>query len=519
MFTDFRESAAPEQLDCDVCVVGAGAAGISIALRLANSRLRVCVVESGGFEADPAVQSLYEGESVGNQLADPMACRLRYFGGTTNHWQGWCAPLDAGDFEARSWVPHSGWPISKRDLDPYYQAALQIVELNAYRYEMGQFPIEDRDLPPFDPRKLRVRYWQYSPPTRFGSRYRDALRRATNVEVILNANTVKIETDATATRVEAIHLRTLTGRAGIVRARSFVLACGGMENARLLLATRDTEPKGLGTGSDALGRFFLQHPEAPVAQVVTDWPASLVRAFNLRKSDVGSIRAHITCAAPLQKQFRLLNAGFDILVRRDFGAGYAALRETRTDIGHGQWPSNLDEKLWAVLSDLDGVAGGLYKSARGMVSSLDLVAHAEQTPNPESRLTLTNERDVLGIRKLKVDWRLTRDDKRSMLESTLRVGEELARLKLGRIKIEEWLLAGEEAWPNPIWSGCHHMGTTRMSDDPSSGVVDRNCRMHGVANLYVAGSSVFPTGGYVTPTFTIVALALRMADHIKGSFS
>jgi choline dehydrogenase-like flavoprotein len=518
MFTDFRESVAPDRFDCDVCIVGAGAAGISMALRLANSRLRVCVVESGGFDPDPAVQSLYEGESVGNQLADPMFCRLRYFGGTTNHWQGWCAPLDASDFEARSWVPYSGWPISKRDLDPYYETAQLIVELNAYRYETGQFPIEDRDLPRFDPHKLRVRYWQYSPPTRFGTRYRDALRHATNVEVVLHANTVKIETDDKATRVEAIHVRTLTGRAGIVRARCFVLACGGMENTRLLLATRNAEPKGLGTGSDTLGRFFLQHPEAPVAQVVTDSPDSLVRAFNQRQSEVGSIRAHITCAAPLQEQFRLLNAGFDILVRRDFGAGYAALREARTDIGHGKW-QGLDEKLWAVLTDLDGVAGGLYKGARGMVSSLDLVAHAEQTPNPESRLTLTNERDVLGMPKLKVDWRLTRDDKRSMLESTLRVGEELARLRLGRIKIEEWLLAGEDAWPNPIWSGCHHMGTTRMSDDPSSGVVDRNCRMHGVANLYVAGSSVFPTGGYVTPTFTIVALALRMADHIKGSFS
>ena len=518
MFTDFRESVAPNRFDCDVCVVGAGAAGISMALRLANSRLRVCVVESGGFDPDPAVQSLYEGESVGNQLADPMFCRLRYFGGTTNHWQGWCAPLDASDFEARSWVPYSGWPISKRDLDPYYETAQLIVELNAYRYEAGQFPIEDRDLPRFDPHKLRVRYWQYSPPTRFGTRYRDALRRATSIEVVLRANTVKIETDETATRVEAIHLRTLTGRAGIVRARCFVLACGGMENARLLLATRDAEPKGLGTGSDALGRFFLQHPEAQVAQVVTDSPDSLVRAFNQRQSEVGSIRAHITCAAPLQEQFRLLNAGFDILVRRDFGAGYAALRAARAEIGHGQW-QGLDEKLWAVLTDLDGVASGLYKGARGMVSSLDLVAHAEQTPNPESRLTLTHERDVLGMPKLKVDWRLTRDDKRSLLESTLRVGEELARLRLGRIKIEEWLLAGEDAWPNPIWSGCHHMGTTRMSDDPSAGVVDRNCRMHGVANLYVAGSSVFPTGGYVTPTFTIVALALRMADHIKGSLS
>jgi choline dehydrogenase-like flavoprotein len=519
MFTDFRESVAPEQFDCDLCVIGAGAAGISMALRLANSRLRVCLIESGGFDPDPAVQSLYEGESVGNERADPLGCRLRYFGGTTNHWQGWCAPLDASDFEPRSWVPNSGWPISKQDLDPYYEAAQQILELGAYRYEMGQLPSEDRDIPPFDPQKLRVRYWQYSPPTRFGTRYRENLRRATNIEVVLHANTVKIETDAAATRVEAIHVRTLTGRAGLVRARYFVLACGAMENTRLLLQTRDVAPQGLGNSSDALGRFFLQHPERIVAEVMTDAPESLVRAFDRRQSEVGAIRAHITCAAPLQEQFRLLNAGFDVLVRKDFGAGYTALREVRGDIQRGEWPSNLDKRIWAVLTDLGGVAGDVYKSVRGEVTSLELIAHAEQTPNPESRLTLTSERDALGMPKLKVDWQLTRDDKRSMLESTLRVGEELARLKLGRIKIEEWLLAGEDVWPNPIWSGCHHMGTTRMSNDPGSGVVDRDCRVHGVTNLYVAGSSVFPTGGYVTPTFTIVALALRMADHIKGSIA
>jgi choline dehydrogenase-like flavoprotein len=516
MFTDFRESVAPEQFDCDVCVVGAGAAGISIALRLANSRLRVCLVESGGFDFDEAVQSLYNGESVGQERADPLGCRLRYFGGTTNHWMGWCATLDPSDFETRSWVPHSGWPISKRDLDPYYEAALKIVELEEYRYEMGQFPVEDRDIPPLDPNKLRVRYWQYSPPTRFGTRYRDALRQAADIEVVLHANTVKIETDATATRVAAMHLRTLNGRAGTVRARYFVLACGGMENTRLLLQTRDVDPKGLGNRSDALGRFFLQHPERLVAQVLTETPGPLMRAFNMRESKIGRIRAHMTCAAPLKEQFRLLNAGFDIDVRRDFGPGYTALRDLRDDVRHGEWPSHLDKKLWAVLTDLGGVAGDLYRSARGEVTSLDLTAHAEQTPNPDSRLTLTSERDVLGMPKLRVDWRLTREDKRSMLESTLRVGEELARLKLGRIKIEDWLLAGEDVWPTHIWSGCHHMGTTRMSDDPALGVVDRDCRVHGVANLYVAGSSVFPTGGYVTPTFTIVALALRMADRIKG---
>ncbi len=515
MLTDFRE-ASPRHIDCDVCVVGAGAAGIAIALRLDKAPFRVCLIESGGLEFDQAVQSLYEGESVGRETASPMGCRLRYFGGTTNHWQGWCAPFEANDFEVRDWVPHSGWPISKKDLDPYYAAAQQILELGAYRYEHGQFPIEDPDVPTFEPNNVRVRYWQYSPPTRFGDRYREQLQRSAHVEVILNANLIRIQTNPSATGVEMMHVQSLSGQTGTVRARAYVLACGAMENTRLLLQTRDVQTEGLGNGSGNLGRYFMQHPERAVGSIMTNQPEALLRAFDRRRSEDGFIRAHLTCSAAGKKRNRLLNAGFDIAARRDFGPGYAALRDLRDDFRDGRWPADIDDKFWSVLTDLDGHIGDLYRRARGEISVFELVAHSEQAPNPASRISLTNERDSLGMPKLKVDWRLASGDKQSMFESTLRIGEELARLRLGRLQLHEWLLAGDDFWPDPIWSGCHHIGTTRMSDEPRSGVVDRNCRMHGVSNLYVAGSSVFPTGSYVTPTLTIVALALRIADHVKG---
>jgi choline dehydrogenase-like flavoprotein len=516
MFTDFRDSDAPERFDCDLAIVGAGAAGITMALRLADSGLRICLIESGGLEYDDAVQSLYDGESVGRQLASPLQCRLRYFGGTTNHWAGWCAPLAEIDFQARSWVPDSGWPISKSELDPYYEAAQPILELGPYRYEAGQLPT-DADMPRFDTNTLRVRSWQYSPPTRFRLRYREDLAASDNVEVVLHANVVRIQTNATATQIEAVHLETLTGRAGSVRARIFVLACGGMENTRLLLQTQDVDANGLGNGSGMLGRFFMQHPEHAVADIVTNDTETLVRAFDRRSSDIGPMRAHLTTSADCQQRFELLNAGFDLRPQRGYSAAYTALRGIVVDVGDREWPSDLDAKLWSVLTDLDGVAGDLYRRARGEeVVSFELLVHSEQAPNPESRLTLSRERDRFGMPKLRVDWRLAAGDKRSIRESALRVGEELARLKLGRMKLREWMLPGDDSWPDPIWSGCHHMGTTRMSDDPDAGIVDRNCRAHSVRNLYVAGSSVFPTGGYVPPTFTIVALALRMADHMKG---
>jgi len=211
----------------------------------------------------------------------------------------------------------------------------------------------------------------------------------------------------------------------------------------------------------------------------------------------------------------LLNTGFDIFPVREFGPGYEALRDIVHDVADGEWPAELDKRIWTVLSDLDGTAAGLYRRSRDETSSFRVLVHLEQMPNSESRVSLAEQRDPLGMRKVRVNWQLTAEDKRSILESTLCIGEELARLKLARLKLEPWLLEGENTWPDEIWSGCHQMGTTRMSDDPRRGIVDRNCRVHSVHNLYVAGSSVFPTSGYVPPTFTIVALALRLAKHLR----
>jgi choline dehydrogenase-like flavoprotein len=473
------------------------------------------LTEAGGFEYDTTVQSLYDGESAGHELADPLHCRLRYFGGTTNHWQGWCAPLKESDFATRSWVPHSGWPISKADLDPFYEAAQPIFELGLYRYEAGQLP-GGVDLPKFDAETLRGRYWHYSPPTRFGMRYRETLANADNVEVVLNANVVGIQTNATATEVEALQLRTLDGRVGSVRARIFVLACGALENARLLLQARDVEPNGLGNRSGALGRFFMQHPERLVGEVATNEPDVLLGAFDERETGGSRIRAHITTSVACEERFQLLNAGFDVRAMTSYGTGYTTLRSIVHDVSAGKWPATLDAKILSILTDMDNLAGDVYRRVRGQGAALGLIAHSEQAPNPESRVTLSDARDRFGIPKLRVNWRLTANDKRSLRESTLRVGEELARLKLGRIKLDPWILEDDASWPDPIWGGCHHMGTTRMSDEPSNGVVDRDCRVNGVGNLYVAGSSVFPTGGYATPTLTLVALALRLADHVRG---
>lgn len=514
MLLDFRTLESGSPINCDICIIGAGAAGITLACSLIDSGIRVCLLESGGLEHSPDIQDLYDGERVGLANADPLTCRLRRFGGTTNHWMGWCAPLRNIDFEPRPWIPHSGWPIRRADLDPYYEKAGDICQIGSFGYETGEHLDEEHQLPSFSPEKADIRFFRFSPPTRFGLVYREKLSKADNVNVILYANTLRLETNEAATEVRAVHLRSLEGKTGTVSARIVVLACGGMENARLLLLSNQVESGGLGNRSGLVGRYFMQHIEGNVADVLVTNPDELAKFEKYTKQGVG-VRAEISLSERAQQKHGILNSGFTLSPGARRGPGPRTLRKIWEDLKHGHWPHDFSGKLRTVLSDLGSFGDTLYKKDNSIAS---LRVRAEQLPDKDSRISLGDEMDAFGIPRIKVNWRLTQFDKHSIIQSTHRIAEELGRLNLGRLKLADWILQEDNSWPQPLWGGCHHMGTTRMSDDKASGVVDRNCRMHTVGNLYVAGSSVFPTAGYVPPTLTIVALALRLADHLRGHF-
>lgn len=511
MLLDFLDFENGRQIDCDVCIVGAGAAGITLASSLIGTGIKVCLLESGGFEASREIQSLYEGQRAGLENANPLACRLRYFGGTTNHWSGWCAPLSEADFEPRPWVPLSGWPIRREDLNPYYDKAQAFCQIGNLGFEPKAQLDDGRRLPAFDPGKAVVSFFRFSPPTRFGTVYRERLQKADNVRVILHANVLRLEPNAAGNEVRKVQLRSLDGKSGTVNARIVVLACGAMENARLLLLSGPNERTALGNDSGLVGRCFMQHIEITVADILVTNSAELAGFAKYTKEGVG-ILPEISIAKPAQQKHGILNSGFAIEKYSGSANRNRALRAIWGDLKRGHWPDNFSDKLRRVLADLTAFGGAKNADDKSMAS---LRVRAEQQPDRESRISLSDQRDALGQPRIKVDWRLTRFDKRSIRESTLRIAEEFGRLNLGRLQLEDWLLKDDDAWPQPVWGGCHHLGTTRMSDDAAKGVVDRNCRMHGVGNLYVAGSSVFPTGGYVPPTLTIVALALRLADHLK----
>jgi choline dehydrogenase-like flavoprotein len=520
MFEDFRRRDDGTVIDADICIIGAGAAGITMALELAGSRRKVCLIESGSFEPEPETLALNRGTSVGQPYPPLEVVRLRYFGGTTNHWGGHCRPLDAIDFEERPWIPYSGWPIDRADLEPWYQRAHDICELGPYEYDPDRWRPHLPAVIDFDPQRLVNRTWLLSPPTRFGQRYRADLERAPNLHVVLNANVVEIVTDETARTVTALRLRTLEGKTGTVRPNVVVLACGGIENPRLLLASRGAMSSGLGNANDLVGRFFMEHPDsligyAVASQDVQRWvtygrhmPVSLPSGKALVRMGAGLNEA-------LQRKEGLLNCYMNIGWGHVRSPGYLALRDVGKKLGSGQIPDDLGDALLTMLGDLGGITEGVYR--RLMAEDVFwLGTNVEQAPNPDSRVTLGDERDAMGLPQVRLDWRLTTLEKRTTRYVCWLLAQELARLGLARTRIAPWLVEDDTSWP-VLDIRYHHMGTTRMSNDPAHGVVDANCRVHGIQNLYVSGSSVFPTGGCSNPTMTIVALAARLAEHLKQS--
>ena len=519
MFVDARTLPAGTLIEADICIVGAGAAGITLARELADGHHQVAIIESGGFEPDAADQELYAGRSVGVPFSPIDADRLRFLGGTTNHWDGSCKPFDPIDFERRDYIPYSGWPFGRGELEPFYRRAQKICQLGPYTYDPADWAEgEDRAFSLDEAPRLRTGMFQNSPPTRFGVAYRADLAGLPMLRVYLHANVTAIETNAEASAVTALRVACRAGGPSLtVRAGSYVLAAGGIEHPRLLLVSDAVETAGLGNAHDLVGRFFMDHPNlGKTADIV------FARSYpNLAFYDYHVVRGikvcgYLTATAEAQRRAELPN--FSISLDRgqlaDQSTAAAALRAIYKSARSGHWPDHLAQHLGQVLGDLDGLADLLYERAADRQPALYSTFYScECPPDPASRVALVRETDALGLRRVQLDWRLPGDFIATMRRAHRLLGEELGRAGLGRLRVN----ATEEV-EDPLASvenGHHHMGTTRMHVDPRQGVVDADCRVHGTANLYIAGSSVFPTYSLDDPTMTIVALALRLADHLK----
>jgi choline dehydrogenase-like flavoprotein len=517
MHTDIRALENGSVLDADLCIVGAGAAGITMALQLINSPLKVLLLEGGGFEREQVMQDLYRGEIVGQPYYPLESARLHYFGGTTGHWAGWCATYDSIDFETRPWVRYSGWPIERADLDPFYARAQPLLDIGPYDYDAASWSRRDTTITPLglDPDKVWTKMWQFSPPTRFGTKYRSAIVNAPNVHLFTHANVVEVEANDALSAVDGVRIRTLDGKEYRARAKTYVLACCSMQNARLLLASNRKANTGLGNANDLVGRFFMEHLEIPSGELVLANPKSARMKMYAWESGVTKARGELSLSPELQREHRILNGTASL----EPGTLGEPVKSTFQSIppdllaAEEKWEAGgkVGPSPFSSLSSTAPVSAGPPEPPR----FFHLMTRQEQSPNPNSRVTLATEKDRLGMPRVKFNWQLSPLDKRSIRTFYQLLGQEMGRAGVGRIQLRDWLLSDDKTWPSFVSGGWHHMGTTRMHTDPKQGVVDPNCRVHGLANLYIGGAAVYPTAGSANPTLTLVALALRLADHLK----
>jgi choline dehydrogenase-like flavoprotein len=534
----------------DICIIGAGAAGISLALKFVDSDIQVLVLEAGGEGAEEATQALYRGQVSDERLhAPPDRYRQRQFGGSTVIWGGRCVPLDEIDFLVRPWISASGWPIGFDDLLPYYEEANRLCEAGAFAYTAETaFPKGMRPmLRQFRGSEITDNTLErFSYPTNFARRYRRRLEIAKNINIILHANVTELLCNDEGSIVTALRVKTLRGQTFKVRAAYVVIATGGLEVPRLLLASRDRHAAGIGNGYDQVGRHYMCHLAGTIGDVQLNGNASdvwngyevseegvycrrrfAIKASAQRRLGIGNFVArlhHPNLPDPAHRTgalsaIYLAKPFISYEYRKRLHDGEA--RSISEWIGHlrnlAADPFDTMNFMLHILRDRK-FASRKFPSLviRPKSNHYSLDFHVEQVPNPISRIQLSDEQDALGMQRIVVDWRYSAFDIDTVRRAVRLLADELCACKAGTTSYDFDMV--EQCAMRYGAYGGHHIGTARMSRTPRTGVVDANCKVHGIQNLYVSGSSVFTTSGQANPTLTVVALSLRLAAFLKAEF-
>ncbi len=463
-----------------VCIVGTGPAGMSLALRLQQRNVPCLLVEAGSYDFSEPSQNVYRGEVIGDDYPGLHETRLRQFGGSTGRWSGWVRPLDASAFEPRAYMPLSGWPIRSRDLEPYAVAADAILKV-----------------PPAEPdRKMTedIDYIQYrfSPPVRFGMEYRETVEQSQSIGLLLN--TPVLELVPGNGRIDSIKVSQGSTTADI-RVDQVCICTGGIENSRLLLWSNARHAGGVVPRAATLGRYWMEHAVYILADVVTS------HGYEMQFETQTAAKTYFAPSDRAKNTFSI--GGAHIWMRaHQKDASFARELLQQVMCVAPEWSNRQLKRI------------GKEYHCGGLVES-----EFEQFPHVENRIELDHRTDVLGVPRSRLYWKKAETERSTALTSARLLGEALIKHNIGRLRIRNYLTDGT-AWPAGEWSvGCHHMGGTRMSDSPTTGVVDKNCKVFGMHNLYVGGSSVFPTSGHANPTYTIVQMALRLGDHLATKLS
>ena len=534
-FVDLKELDSPAPIQADLCIIGSGPAGVTIANEFAGSSVQVVIIEGGGLEQTPAHQALFEVENAGTPRATPQdLVRNRIIGGSSHSWSGRCVSFDSIDFESRAWVPHSGWPINLADIQSVLDRSRKLLGIGPNIYD-SQLWLELGISPPrprFDTATLKSQFWQNSrdernplEPTRF-SRVLSAMG-ASNIRCLVHANVTHINTSEDGAQAKSLEVRTLEGRRVEVKANVFVLACGGLENARLLLASNRISPSGVGNSYDLVGRFLMDHPGCELGWFDPFRAVPVQKRFGYylldHESGQNVYSFGLALSPEIQREEQLLNCAAFLNERPSTHQSWSAMKLLVSRFmaaTKGRDTHRISKKdVSLVIKDFPKLLGNAYRRIvrrQGpilKVEELTLYCLVEQTPDPASRVTLAQRTDALGMPLLRIDWRIGELERRSVVRLS-----ELIQLELRRSSLPGYsrnFRIEDVDWRSQFIDRAHPSGTTRMAASPKQGVVDHNCKVHGVAGLYVAGSSVFPTAGHGNPTLMIMALAIRLADWLK----
>lgn len=532
----------------NICIIGGGPAGITLALELAKTGKSILLLESGGETSGEQAQALNAGEVTDETLhSPPDKYRQRVLGGGTSIWGGRCVPFDPIDFDARDWIDHSGWPIGYDDVERHYAAANAWCEAGDYEYDArlaapgGMRPLLRGFTPAhFDTNGIE----RFSCPTDFGSRYRARLDSAPNVRVLLAATVTRLRTARDGSRIDGLDVRNDLDNRFSVEADQFVLAIGGMETPRLLLTSDDVHTGGIGNANDLVGRFYMCHIAGTIGSLRVNGGSDAVwHGYDLA-ADGTYCRRRMALRPQVQASHGLGNAVFRLhhpriadprhgtgplsaifLAQRFISYEYAKRLVSDvppsplTWLRHGMnaivdSPSTVRFLLnWLKARTLaDRKFPSVIIRPRTNLFSLDF--HAEQVPNPDSRIGLGMGTDRFGNRQLRVDWRYCRQDVETVATSFDLLRQDLADQSIGQLTLAPDETDIEAAVRRDGAYGGHHIGTARMGSSARTGVVDQNGKVFGVSNLYIAGSAVFPTSSQANPTLTIVAMSVRLAEHI-----
>lgn len=534
-------------LNADVCIIGAGPAGIALGLDLSERGFSVLLLESGFMKEDLKTQRLYEGDVADNKLhSPPDKYRQRRFGGSTAIWGGRCMPFDPLDFEVRNHVQHSGWPISYEDLLPYYPRANELSEAGHFSYR-AEDALGTDALPLIhgfeSQRVLTNGIERFSCPTHFGNRYAKQLHLAPHVNVLLGANCTGIRLQPQGNTVRTVDVTTLAGTRFSATCSFTVLAVGGLETARLLLASNDVAPGGIGNFHDVVGRYYMCHIAGNVGQLTIKGPTENVRhGYELSPEGI-YCRRRLAVAPAEQRRLGLANAVARLhfpritdpahrngvlsglfLARRLISYEYGKrLNDGKSSTTVAAYARHL---LNVATDPVDTTAFLMHWLSRRTLAErkfpsvilrnrtnrFSLEMHGEQIPQAKSRVMLSNKVDILGMPQLHIDWRYSTADIDSIRGTLDVLSQEFTASGIARFEYDSENL--EEDLTRFGAYGGHHIGTARMGSDERVSVVNAECQVHTVNNLYICGSAVFPTSSQANPTLTLIALSLRLGQTL-----